>query len=154
MDDVVVNTKALDSLLLALQDSKVTGRLGVLAGKTQRQSDQVTNATIGAAHEYGTSKLPMRSFLRMPLAEMLPKKVQSAGLLDEEVILQVILRQSTLPWLKLVMVQAEACVLEAFDTGGFGKWPESDMTNKKNHQTLVETQQLRNSITWDVKGGK
>ncbi len=52
---------------------------------------------------------------------------------------------------KKVAVVAEGIVAEAFDTGGFGQWPPSDMTHKKVHQTLVETQQLRNSITSEVK---
>ena len=46
----------------------------------------------------------------------------------------------------------ESIVQDAFSTGGFGKWKPSRMENKQTKQTLVETQQLRNSITSDVKG--
>jgi len=177
--DDKVDTKLLDGLVAALRSSKARGRIGILGEKSLRDGqgtelkgegtrkvqanskkapklsskdfENITNAAIGAAHEFGTSKLPQRSFLRVPLADHLPKEVVDAGLLDKDVVLDVIKSKSVVPWLKKVMILCEGIVSDAFDTGGFGKWKPSNMENKKNKQTLVETQQLRNSITSEVK---
>jgi phage gpG-like protein len=70
--------------------------------------------------------------------------------MDKDVLNDVLKSGTFTPWLKKVAVLAEGIVADAFASGGFGKWPPSDMTHKKNHQTLVETQQLRNSITSEV----
>lgn len=152
MSESAVDTKKLDALIKALKESKARGRIGIL-GPSVRSVDgkAVNNAVIGAAHEFGTSKLPQRSFLRMPLADRLPQEVLKAGLLDKDVVTEVIKTKSVVPWLKKIMVLANSVVLEAFDTGGFGKWQPSNMKNKKNAQTLVETGQLRDSITTEVK---
>lgn len=179
MKDDKVDTKLLDGLLKAIQSSKARGRIGILGEKSLRDGhgaelkgkgtkgvqanakkapklssqdfENVTNAAIGAAHEFGTSKLPQRSFLRVPLADNLAKQVVDAGLLDRDVVMDVIKKKTVVPWLKKVMIVAEGIVLGAFDSGGYGKWKPSIMTGKKNKQTLVETQQLRNSITSEVK---
>ncbi len=153
MDDVVViKTEGLDKLLRALKQNLPTARVGILGSDDVRSTKgNPSNATIGAAHEFGTSKLPMRSFLRVPITEHLQSKMESSGALDKQVLKQVIAEGSVVPWMKKIAVLAEGIVAEAFATGGYGKWMPSNMDNKKNHQTLVETQQLRDSITSEVK---
>lgn len=118
--------------------------------KTKKKS-LLTNATVGAAHEFGTTKLPQRSFLRVPLTENLQGALETSGAFDKTALNEVVRTGSLDPWIKKAGVVAESVVLGAFDTGGYGKWPPSDMTKKENHQTLVETQQLRNAITHEVK---
>lgn len=171
MNADTINVKGLDQILKALKAKPPVVRVGILGEKTQRVegkttltfsevqnlkkprrgADVPTNAEIGASHEFGTSKLPQRSFLRMPLADRLQKEMESAGALDEKVLKEVIRSGSVVPWLKKIAVLAEGIVLGAFDSGGYGKWKPSDMRYKTVHQTLVETQQLRNSITSEVK---
>jgi len=154
-----LKTPGLDKILKALGGKPPKARVGILGDKAVRGASEeggekmqsgATNAEIGAAHEYGTSTLPQRSFLRIPISENLKNKLANAGLTSKDVLKQVIATGSVVPWLKLVAAEAEGIVLEAFDTGGFGKWKPSNMTGKTNHQTLVETQQLRNSITSEV----
>lgn len=176
-----MDTRLLDGLAAAIKSSKAYGRIGILGEKSLRSGhgtelkgagtkklvanspgaklksgdfENVTNASIGAAHEFGTSKLPQRSFLRVPIADKLPKEMVDAGLLERNTVMEVIKTKTVVPWLKKVMILCEGIVADAFDSGGFGKWKPSNMNNKKNKQTLVETQQLRNSITSDVKEGK
>lgn len=153
-----LKTPGLDKLIKALGGPVPKAKIGVLGGNSVRTSEDgkagPTNAEIGAAHEYGTEVLPQRSFLRIPISDNLAKNMKSAGLLDKETLKQVIKEGSVAPWLKLVAAEAVGIVLEAFDSGGFGKWPPSDMTKKKNYQTLVETQQLRNSIIYEVEEPK
>ncbi len=153
--------KGLDKLLKMLKDkSKPFIRIGILGANATathepedggEQKTFATNAEIGAAHEYGTVHLPVRSFLRVPLSTNLNKALSSAGALDKETMEKVLKDGTIMPWLEKTAIVAESVVAEAFDTGGGGMWPESNMDKKKNHQTLVESQQLRNSITSEIK---
>lgn len=156
---VTLKTPGLDKIMKALGGKAPRARVGILGDKVTRGANEegsekskagATNAEIGAAHEFGTSNLPQRSFLRIPISENLAKKLKDAGLTNKDTLREVIKTGSVVPWLKLVAAEAEGIVLDAFDSAGFGKWKPSDMTKKKNHQTLVESQQLRNSITSEV----
>lgn len=127
-------------------------RLGILGKQGLRKGvDGPTNAEIGAAHEFGTTTLPIRSFLRMPITEKLKSELEQSGAFDKDTLKEVIQSGSIEAWMKKVGIVGEAIIQEAFATGGFGQWKPSDMSEKKNHQTLVESQQLRNSITSEVK---
>lgn len=150
-DTVELNIKPLEQLIKALKDPPVA-RVGILGSKNYRHGGS-SNATIGAAHEFGTTSIPQRSFLRIPIQENLQKRLEAAGALDEQVLKQVIKTGSVVPWLKKVTVIAQGIVLDAFHTGGFGKWAAlnpATLKRKKVQQILVETQQLRNSITHEV----
>lgn len=157
--ETTLELKGLDKLIRALKAKTPTIRVGVLGGKASREENEVgdkaeaslNNAEIGAMHEFGTSKTPQRSFLRVPIADNLQREMEKAGALDEDVMTEVIKSGSLIGWCKKIAVLAEGIVAGAFGSGGYGKWQPSDMSHKKNHQTLVETQQLRNSITSEVK---
>lgn len=160
-DSVQLKTSGLDKIMKALGGKPPKAKVGILGDKvtrgagdndTTKKQEGPTNAEIGAAHEFGTSKLPQRSFLRIPISENLAKRMDKAGLTDKDTLKQVVATGSVGPWLKKVAVLAESIVIDAFDSGGFGKWKPSNMDDKKNRQTLVETGQLRNSITSVVEG--
>lgn len=148
-EETEITTKGLDKLLKALKNPPQI-RVGIL-GDQPRQDGGLNNATIGAFHEFGTSKTPVRSFLRLPISALLDKKLKAADVLSKETAKEVVTKGSLMLVCQKIATIAEAIVAEAFDTGGFGFWVKSDMSRKKNHQTLVETQQLRNSITSEVK---
>lgn len=145
------NISGLDWFIAGLKGKLPVVRVGILNDSPRGSGKEPTNATVGIAHEFGTSKLPQRSFLRMPISERLMKELESKKAFDKNVLAQVVKNKTIEPWMKKVAVAAEAVVAEAFDTGGFGKWKPSNMSRKKVHQTLVETQQLRNSISSVVK---
>lgn len=155
----------LEALLKAL-DSNVKVKLGVLGGKTTRTEAEeevkkhglkeatkplLTNAEVGLFAEFGTEHTPIRSWLRVPIIDNLQKYMAKAGAFKKEVIAQIIQDKSLVPFMRKVGLVGERIVQDGFDSGGFGKWPESNMDYKKNHQTLVETQQLRNSVTSEVE---
>ena len=117
----------------------------LLVGSMEAGMSQ-SNATIGMKHEFGID-VPQRSFLRMPLTEQMQKYVNNKNAFDKEALLKVVKDKSIVPWLKKLGIIAENIVGDAFHTRGFGKWPVSAMFRKTNHQTLVETTQLRESIT-------
>lgn len=154
-DAVEYKDMGLDNLLKALsaQHGKLpVARVGVLGGNNSRSKGKATsNAAVGAAHEFGTSKLPMRSFLRVPVTDQLQNFLDKAEFFTPDVTKQVLHEGSIAAWVAKVGIVAETVVKEAFNTGGFGKWKPSNMSRKKTKQTLVETQQLVRSISSDVK---
>jgi hypothetical protein len=143
-DDILV-TRDLNKLIKMLMSKKSVIRIGVTGTR---------NATIGLAHEFGTATLPQRSFLRMPLIDVLPKRLSDAGLNDREVLRDVITKGSQNPWLKRIAAVAHATILEAFSTGGWGEWPPYKDPNYENNtgMLLVDTGQLMESVTVEVKG--
>jgi phage gpG-like protein len=168
-----LNTKNLDGLLKALKTNMSKARVGILGQKTVRgqvevkggksvnatsgvtpkgKIDVTTNAAVGALHEFGTDKMPQRSFLRVPLSDHLQKELEGSGAFSPDELKKVVKEASMLPWLTRISIIAEKIVQGAFDSGGYGKWPawEKGYTNNSG-QILVDTQQLRNSITSEVK---
>jgi phage gpG-like protein len=146
-----VEVKGLEQILKALKARPPVARIGILGNKDYRK-DGNTNAEIGAAHEFGTSKLPQRSFLRFPLSENLNKYLEKTKLLDEDTMTEAIKEGSVKPWLTKVAIVAKTVVLDAFSSNGFGKWAawKGNYTSRTG-QILVNTQQLRDSIEYEVK---
>lgn len=144
--------RGLTQLLKAFKTSNLPeGKLGILGDGNARSGGESTNAEIGAKHELGLEGLPMRSFLRVPIIDLLESRLKESGAFKEQAMKRVLKEGSLKPWMEKVMIISESIVSDGFSSGGFGKWKPSNMTNKTNHQTLVETQQLRNSITSEVK---
>lgn len=145
---IELKTEGLDKLLKALKKKPPVAQVGVLGDKNARSGLVNSNATVGAAHEFGTTKSPQRSFLRVPITDNLQKYMERAGEPFWKAAIKDIIKAGALTeWAKRLGLIGETIVGDAFDSGGFGKWKPSNMKNKKVQQTLVETQQLRNSIT-------
>jgi phage gpG-like protein len=164
-DADTINVEGLDKMLKALKQKPPIARIGILGDKTLRKREKgekgviPTNAEIGAAHEYGAPArgLPQRSFLRVPLTDLLQKKMEQEGALSKADFKEVLKQGTVLPWLKKIAVMAEGIVRGAFDTGGYGKWrawkhPNERAKNSNANMLLVDTTQLRDSITSEVKG--
>lgn len=144
------NTAGLDTMIKLLGDKLPVAKVGILGLDNARSSGGYTNSEIGTFHEFGTSKLPERSFLRIPISEHLKKYMEKAGAFTEDTIQKVIKQKSLIPFVTNLGFVGVQIVGDAFATGGFGKWKPSNMTHKKVEMTLVETQQLRNSISSEV----
>lgn len=146
-----LDTKTLDNILKALKAKKAYARVGILGDSAQREDGEVTNAVIGAYHEFGTEKIPMRSFLRVPIADNLHDYLGASQAFDDDVFKEVVQKKSLAPWLEKVGAVAMGIVLEAFSNRGFGKWaPWAKGYSNNTGNILVDTQQLRNSINYDV----
>lgn len=144
---VEVKMKNLKDLIEALSgDPKV--RVGVL-GDSNKRGDGLSNATIGSFHEFGLG-VPQRSFLRRPLIDNMDKAVEKSVVPEDlEIMTET---RSLVPFMEKLGVIAEQVVQEAFDTGGNGKWPKWITPGYTNNtgMLLVDTQQLRNSISSEV----
>lgn len=129
-------------------------RVGIIGKKAyaNREESEQTNADIGIKHEFGvrSENIPKRSFLIEPIRERFEKEVvkhQKAltakmEALDIEGVYE------------LLGIIGEKVVQEAFETGGFGKWKPNALRTiqaKGSDKPLIDTSQLRKSITSDVR---
>lgn len=150
------NAKALKKLNEELAKSgKVTVRVGVLAGKTDRQEGEFNNAELGAVHEMGskTGMIPSRSFLRTPCLEDLPEELKKSG---PKKLARMIAQKGMVEAMKTVGVLAENSVDHAFETRGKGRWaPNAPATVRKkgSDSPLIDQGKLRRSVTSKVHLG-
>lgn len=132
-------------------------KVGVLGDSTRSDPDEESNAMIGWRHEFGKpagpAPLPQRSFLRMPLSMYLKKELEEKKAFSQANINKIVKEKSMDSFMEKVGVLGVSIVLKAFDSDGFGQWtPLSPVTiEEKGHaQILINTQQLRNSIDYEV----
>lgn len=151
-DDDEIDTKIMDDLTKILKRDKTDVKVGIIGKNGRRESTQ-TNAQIGAKHEFGSEKLPIRSFLRMPLTEYLQKYLEKSkdAIFTDDLIKRILAAKSLAPLFERIGIIGVRIVMDAFNSTGFGKWRPSIMEFKNNHQTLVETGQLMKSIEYEVK---
>jgi len=143
------DTKILDTLEKIMRRNKATVKIGIIGDGVAREDGDISNAEVGAIHEFGQGDLPVRSFLRMPLNEKLGEAVEKDGI-SPETMREAVKSRGLKKMLKRIGLLAETIIGDAFDTGGFGEWEKSDFSRKKNEATLVEEQELRNSISSEV----
>jgi phage gpG-like protein len=149
-DEVIsINLSGLKQIIKAITSKVKLARVGIFGAQNAREG-KGTNANIGAIHEFGGPKVKKRSFLRDPLNEHLAKKIDKDPNLENS-ISGVVRDGDFVDMTRKIAQMAVSIILEGFATGGFGKWKQSNMKYKKVQQTLVETQQLRDSITWEVR---
>lgn len=146
-DDFEFNSKGFDKLLKTLEESPPMAKLGVLGDGGGRSEDGDDNAAILLKHEFGSGKLPIRSVLRVPIILNLEKYVEKSGFFNMDLLKECVDMRSLKLMVAKLGIVGEQIVADAFKTRGFGQWKESNMAFKKNHETLVETGQLRTSIT-------
>jgi hypothetical protein len=147
--------RRLNQLKQLLLSNTYRVKVGILGEKNQRAQGKgdepgTTNAEIGVKHEFGMEGLPVRSFLRMPLKTHLAGNLYKAGF-NADTVRKIIDEKSLVSLFKKIGLVAERTVDDAFKTRGFGRWKPSNMAEKKVHQTLIETSQLRRSITSKVE---
>lgn len=146
----IASNKILNSLIKALSATLPKARVGII-GSNKNRKDGLTNAEVGAFHEFGTTKIPQRSFLRVPLSMHYQKMLERATF-DKRLSITDILNK--------MGAAGKAVVQEAFTNGGFGQWEPTkkyvhtvlakEMPEKHAGNILVDTGQLRDSIEWDI----
>lgn len=150
-DTIEVDLKGLDQLIKSLKGKLPVVRIGIL-GNGQSRQGTTSNAAIGAAHEFGTSKLPIRSWLRVPLMDNLNKYLEKSGLFKDDLLKQFIKAGSIIPIMQKIAVVAENVVADGFGSNGFGKWaPWKGNYQSNSGNILDDTGQLKRSVTSDVK---
>lgn len=134
--------------------------IGILGAGGKTEEGGITLAGIGAVHEFGTDKagrgrsttIPERSFIRMPLETGQEEIENDIGPKVKELIEKGNIKGI----FELIGIAGEARVQEAFETGGFGMWPElseSTIKGKGSDAILIDIGALRQATTSRV-GGK
>ena len=170
---VALNLAPLEALNLNIENNRgAYVKVGLLGGKAARKGDPINNPSLGFEQEFGNMShhLPARSFLRMPLRDQLPKRMQAIG----KAVWQALIDSKGIrAALQTLGVYGEEVVDEAFDTGGWGQWaPWSDSYAQKREQSwrekhhkmkligpiqfrlLVRSGQMEKAVTSEVVGGK
>ncbi len=154
-DDIKIkaNVDGLEDLMRSIKKAeKWRLRVGILGSKAAAVHDSksgLTNAEIGTFHEFGTKKIPARSFLFQPLSEKL-------SLTDwrKEAWKDYFIKFKPEDFYKYLTTITLKIVEGAFETGGYGKWkPLTAATLRRprgTNKTLMDTRALRDSITTKV----
>lgn len=116
--------------------------------KLTKAISAVTNVEIGMKHEFGcfSENLPMRSFLRVPLWLKLPGLINKFG----QSVIDGLTKSNILSAYKRLGLLAETIIDKAFLTRGYGQWKPSMREKFGGGKTLIDTGQLRRSITSQV----
>lgn len=141
-------------------------RIGILGDRSDRESimrnssgeavqtgekSTLTNGDIGAIHEFGSysANIPKRSFLMMPLELKVPGIARKLG----ADFLAGLTAGNAKTQFKRMGVLFENIVRGAFNTGGYGRWPDikqSTKDRKGSSRILVDSAQLSGAITSKV----
>jgi phage gpG-like protein len=146
--------KKTTAYLQNLEDAKrLALAVGLPKGKATSKiyGDGMTVVSVAAIHEYGAGNNPTRSFLRIPykikkdairkLLISLFKGVAEKGL-------------DASSQLEKAGVVLQNISKEAFETKGYGTWPDikpSTKARKGSSAPLIDTGILRGSITYEVR---
>lgn len=154
------NFKGLEDLQKNLKKQLVV-KVGVLGADSARSDDStgMTNAEIGARHEFGviSEHLPRRSFLWDMILLKRKQLAEDAGKIAKK---QIAEDGGILKIMKGIGIAAEKIVIKSFDTEGYGTWAPLSESRKKEKaeqnlpaEILMATTQLSKSITSQI-GGK
>lgn len=114
--------------------------------------DGLSVVQIAAIHELGLGSTPERSFLKMPQTV----KSDNINVFINAEFTKILNGSSVDAGLGRIGVFAYNITQEAFDSNGFGNWDslsEYTIQAKGSGKTLVDTGTLRQSISWEVRGG-
>lgn len=157
MKAVHLDTEGLDNIQEILSGKALSIRVGILEDANNRSEDEIGNATLGLIHEFGSREknINENSFLRMPLSEVFPKRLDSLGFIDKQTILKELTSLGSAKKLgeKLGAI-AVSVIMEAFATGGFGKWSVNHPTKNRTGMILRDTTRLQKAISFLVSKHK
>lgn len=169
--NVKADLSGLEDLLRALKGEYFL-RVGIIGSKATGSHDSEsgkTNAEIGTFHEFGTTKMPRRSFLEDSLKYKLNPTTKEFKQLKKGIFKFVFLKKSPKDFLQDLGAKCLEIIEEGFATSGFGMWKQLSASyyNQKMskapkrltpksmewfnyHQILTDTGKLRKSIAFKV----
>lgn len=133
MANVKADLSGLEGLLRGLKD-EYSVKIGIIGSDAKQQHDSesgLTNADIGTFHEFGTKRMPRRSFLE----DAIIRKVFSPDQMkDMKKILwkQFFVKNAAKKFMQDIGAKALDAVWMAFDTNGFGEWKPLTISTEQN----------------------
>lgn len=136
-------------------EGKITEIMGLsvvvgVTAKSNARSDELTNADLAMIHEFGspTHNIPERSFLRKPLIN----NAEAVANLAKNAIGKFIAGEMSLETaLGYVGEEAKGISKEAVTNGISPALKPATIKHKKSSKPLIDTGQLLNSITYEVR---
>lgn len=150
--EIRFNLQGLEELRDQVGGTFIT-RVGILGAKNARSGvEGMSNSEIGVVHEFGSESrnIPPRSFLRFPIEQKAHDLVKG---MTTTSVRNAVERRQYRKVFQILGVIAEGIVQNAFSTGGFGSWQklkQSTINAKGSSAILIDTGELRRSITSDV----
>lgn len=139
--------KALEARIRALGQKKVV--VGVPASTNADRKDELSNATIAAAHEFGVQgHIPERSFLRSTLNE---NKANASRLLAKELKADIEIGEFSDRPFAIVGEKLAGEVKRKIQAGINPPLDPKTVKRKKSSKPLVDTGSLVQSITYEVR---
>lgn len=155
---VQINVAGLDGISKAWNTSLYTkvGVVGQGAARQGEEKDSLNNAELGVIHEFGTmdGRIPARSWLRFPIEY---KARDILSFLKTPKIKKYIAEGKIRNVFDELGKIAEIIIDSSFVTSGFGSWKpnaQSTIDEKGSSKPLIDTSQLRRSVTHEVVKGK
>lgn len=144
------NFNGLNALVKALSDKHVV-KVGIMGRKSSRKDGLVSNAELGAIHEFGSrsKNIKDRSWLRMPIHKESDKIAREAGKASNTMVKQ----GNMLGVLKNIGIACEAAIQRAFASHGYGTWKAdkpATVRRKRSSAPLIDSGQLRRAVTSSV----
>ena len=127
-----------------LLNEKVVIKTGIFEEESTR-SDGKSNTQIGLDHEFGTSKVPKRSFLRVPFFLKRKELFDNAKLF----LAEGLEKGDLTGFYQKVSGECLNIVIGAFNSGGYGTWQklsQRTIDTKGNDKILIDSGQLKDSI--------
>lgn len=122
--NVKYNMDGLDNIIKSLKNDYVL-RVGILGSNAKNKHDKdsgLTNAEIGTFHEFGTSKMPRRSFLEDSLKFRLQFNSEQFKQLRKVLFKQFFIKNAPQKFLQDLGAKCLEIIEEGFATNGFGMW--------------------------------
>ncbi|MEY0282148.1 hypothetical protein AB7W07_19665 [Providencia rettgeri] len=139
--------KALEARIRAMGQKKVV--IGVPASTNADRKDELSNATIAAAHEFGVlGHIPERSFLRSTLNE---NKDNASRLLAKELKADIELGEFSDRPFAIVGEKLAGEVKRKIQAGINPPLDPKTVKRKKSSKPLIDTGNLLQSITYEVR---
>ena len=134
---VKFNNKKLDSLLSylkALDDFYVNVGIVGAKAKGQHKNTNLTNAELGAIHEFGKGRQPKRSFLEFPLRLKFNKTSKEFKEIKKKAFILLFKARKPREFFALIGSKALDIIIGAFETNGYGSWKSwSKAYEKQGH---------------------
>ena len=171
MAKVQADVSELEKLLKSLKTNYFL-RVGILGTKAKNEHDKdssLTNAEIGTFHEFGTSKMPRRSFLEDSLKFKLDFNTNDLKPLKKLAFNTFFIQRKPQKFFTVLGAKCLEIIEEGFATNGFGKWaPLSEAYRQRKIKKakgkekkfaaainiLTDTGKLRRSISFKVMKNK
>lgn len=127
-------------------------KIGILESAGKHKNSDFTVAEVGSIHEFGSSNVPQRSFIRSTHDEIRDRILNKIKELKTDVLLR---KNSVAKALALIGLMVQSAIQKKI-TDGDPEWEplKAETIEKKgSSKALIDTGQLRASIRYEVKEG-